>query len=236
MKRSWQIAVLAGAIFIIMIAVVVGFLTTEVGKKPIVAEKLQNRDYGYLYTFYATSDQSIDNRPYFGSPDAPITIIAYVDLDSDASRTFMRDIFPQLKKDYIDNGLVRYYPKFFLTVQDLEQKNERFIYVQYISCFLNQSKDYYGLYLGMFNLTGAGDLPALAERFNISFDDAKSCADNARFGYITEDMSEVENSGMSLNPRLYIGIEGKGNTIIDGIPPYRKLTRTIKEQQILLGE
>lgn len=43
-----------------------------------------------------------------GSPDAPVTIIKYASLTCPHCRTFHRDVFPELKRTYIDTGKVRF--------------------------------------------------------------------------------------------------------------------------------
>ncbi|WP_041316324.1 DsbA family protein [Hyphomicrobium nitrativorans] len=43
-----------------------------------------------------------------GSPDAPVTIIKYASLTCPHCRVFHRDVFPELKRTYIDTGKVRF--------------------------------------------------------------------------------------------------------------------------------
>lgn len=43
-----------------------------------------------------------------GRPDAPVTIIKYASLTCPHCRTFHRDVFPELKRAYIDTGKVRF--------------------------------------------------------------------------------------------------------------------------------
>ena len=47
------------------------------------------------------------NRIIAGNKDAKVTIIAYESLTCSHCADFHRDIYPQLKKDYIDTGLVK---------------------------------------------------------------------------------------------------------------------------------
>jgi len=236
MKKKIIIIILLGILSLYMIMVAIGFYSTETDKKPVVKEKLESKDYDYLFDFYFTSDPKIENRAYIGSSDAPITIIAYIDLQSDVSQEFISDIFPDLKKDYIDTGIARYYHKNFITIEDYQQKNERFIYAKYLICFIDQEKDYYRFYLDLFNVSNPDEILDLAENYNISDVGIKECVKKEEFIEIIEDISEVENAGMSLNPRFYIGLFGKDNIIIEGIPSYRKFIRSIKDNQILLGD
>ncbi|HRN89246.1 DsbA family protein [Hyphomicrobium sp.] len=43
-----------------------------------------------------------------GNPDAPVTIIKYASLTCPHCRVFHRDVFPELKRTYIDTGKVRF--------------------------------------------------------------------------------------------------------------------------------
>jgi protein-disulfide isomerase len=43
-----------------------------------------------------------------GRADAPVTIIKYMSLTCPHCRAFHRDVFPQLKREYIDTGKVRF--------------------------------------------------------------------------------------------------------------------------------
>ncbi|MCU0954632.1 MAG: DsbA family protein [Hyphomicrobium sp.] len=45
---------------------------------------------------------------YLGRADAPVTIVQYASLTCPHCRAFHRDVFPQLKREYIDTGKVRY--------------------------------------------------------------------------------------------------------------------------------
>lgn len=44
----------------------------------------------------------------FGRTDAPVTLVQYASLTCPHCRAFHREVYPQLKRDYIDTGKVRY--------------------------------------------------------------------------------------------------------------------------------
>ena len=47
---------------------------------------------------------------------------------------------------------------------------------------------------------------------------------------------EIKNFGIAgISPRFYIGLNGNANTIIDGVPDYKKFRKTIRQYDILLG-
>ena len=44
---------------------------------------------------------------FVGNPDAKITIIAYESLTCSHCANFHKDVYPQLKKDFLDTGLAK---------------------------------------------------------------------------------------------------------------------------------
>jgi protein-disulfide isomerase len=57
---------------------------------------------------FEDSSSSANSDPSLGREDAPLAMIAYVDLQCPYCRQFEETIFPQLRKDYIDTGKVRF--------------------------------------------------------------------------------------------------------------------------------
>ena len=51
---------------------------------------------------------SVDDDPVLGDPNARVTIIEFGDYQCPFCRSFWKDTFPRLKKEYIDTGKVRF--------------------------------------------------------------------------------------------------------------------------------
>ena len=60
-----------------------------------------------LFLFYTNNLFAEINRIISGNENAKITIIAYESLTCSHCADFHKDIYPKLKKDYIDTGLVK---------------------------------------------------------------------------------------------------------------------------------
>lgn len=54
------------------------------------------------------ADVSIDDDPMLGDANAPVTIIEFSDFQCPFCRRFWQDTLPQIKKEYIDTGKVRF--------------------------------------------------------------------------------------------------------------------------------
>lgn len=50
----------------------------------------------------------VDDDPFLGSPDAPVTIVEFSDFQCSACALFHTELFPRLKEEYIDTGKVRF--------------------------------------------------------------------------------------------------------------------------------
>lgn len=50
---------------------------------------------------------SVAGRPVFGDPDAPVTLVEFVDFQCPFCKRFFDQTYPSIKQDYIDKGLVR---------------------------------------------------------------------------------------------------------------------------------
>jgi len=228
-----------GIALIVLVFMVASFYTlyrTEAKNKPIVKEKISSKDFNYLYDFYISSIPNINERPFFGSDKAAIYFIAYLDITSEASQYFISEIFPELKREYIDKGIVKFYAKNHITIQDFEDKNEKFIYAQTLLCVssLNQ-ESYYPFYFDLFRL-GEKDINALLTKYNISIIKYNKCMDEEKFDELKEDISETENFGLrGINGRFYIGITGINYKALNGVPKYVKFNRTIRDYELVIG-
>ena len=76
-------------------------------------------DTPYARMLYKSSNPSIKDLPYYGDIEADMTFVAFTDVNSDASRHFAEEIYPALKKDYLDSGTIKFYHKPYITIQDI---------------------------------------------------------------------------------------------------------------------
>ena len=58
-----------------------------------------------------TSRLFLQGEPVLGDPNAPLTIVEFSDFECSYCRRFHKQVMPQLKRDYIDTGLIRFVHK-----------------------------------------------------------------------------------------------------------------------------
>ena len=205
---------------------------------PIIQQNISAFNTLYIYDFYISATPNIDGRIYYGNKRASITIIAFMDIDSEASRYFMKEIFPKIEQDYINTGKVRIYFKHYITVQDFQDKNNRFLYAHALSCVESANKEsYYRFYFDLFKINGIEELKNLLDKHKIDKNSFDACIKQHNYKNIIVDMHETENFGISgITPRFYIGLDGRDNIILEGVPKYTKFKRTIKEYEVTVGE
>ncbi len=165
-----------------------------------------------------------------GNPKAKVTLIEYGALTCPHCAAFNEQIFPQLKKTYIDTGKVLYVFRLFARgPQDgLAEKMARCAprkkyFAMVDAIFRGQEKwDYeFGVQDGRAQLVKLGEGMGLkADQINKCMD---SPADNARINAVSQEA--VSRYGLTGTPTFVIN----GKALESGIPPYEDLTKRLDE-------
>ena len=123
----------------------------------------------------------------------------------------MSSVFPDLDREYIKSGKVKFYSKAYLVPEDFGAKNSLFALSASLSCVksINRQK-YYGFYFDIF--ASNPDVKKLLQKHKMPLKEFDRCMQAGNFTDLIEDASEVERFGMiGIEPRFYIGIEGYGS-------------------------
>ena len=213
------------------------FYKKEYLNNALIKDNLKLFDTKYIYNFYIKFTPDINNRNYYGNPNASVTMTAFLDIDSQSSKYFMNNIFPKLEEEFIKTGKIKFYSKNYLTIQDFTQKNNKFLYAAYLMCVKSIKKEkYYSFYFDMFKLNGIEQISGLIGKYNLSKEMIDKCLQEKSFNEMNIDILEVENFGVAgISPRFYIGIDGIDNVILDGVPKYPEFNRTIRQQEFSIG-
>src|SRR3989338_4703990 len=191
----------------------------------------------YAYRLYTLSNPDIKDMPYYGDIKAGITLIAFTDMNSKASKDFAGKIFPALKKDYFDSGIIKFYHKPYITLQDIEERNRNFEDSMMLECIKKIKKEeYYAAYINML-LKNITDGRKITYAHKIPVASYNECMySNEALKMLYKNALEIESLGIvGINQRFYIGVGGKDNIILDGGQPYGKFQQAIKQQEIKVG-
>ena len=235
MKRKISLGILLAIIFVFVITSVIAWYKKDIGNNVVLNENLDSLDANYLYRNYFSSRPSFDSRPYFGNKNSSITMIAFIDPASEASKEFVSRIFPQLKVNFIDNGRIRFIVKYYLDLNDLNKDSERFKIYSYLECIRETDDSSFNeKYLELLKSSEQSKLIESQKTRNLQF---KDCIETDNFENIKKDALEVQSFGMiGINPRFYIGINGNSNTALDGIPTITKINQTVRQYEIEIGK
>ena len=93
------------------------------------------------------TEPSTDSIPFYGSSEANVNLIVYLDIESEQTLVYFEDSFPKIKEEFINTGKIKYYQKHYITDEDITKKTNRYYYVQSFYCVAkNYPELYYDYY------------------------------------------------------------------------------------------
>ena len=162
-----------------------------------------------------------DDDPFLGDKNAPVTIVSFEDFQCPFCKRAFDQTFPQLKKDYIDTGKVKYvYRDFPLSFHP--QANAA---AEAAECADEQGQfwDYHSAIFNNQNRLGRDLYIELAGQFNLDIDKFTQCIDNGEMKQeVQADTSYGSQIGVSGTPTFFInGIK------LVGAQPYAAFQQVI---------
>lgn len=161
--------------------------------------------------------------PPKGEKDAPVTIIEFVDYQCPFSSRFAREILPQIERDYIKTGKVKFYLRDYpLAFHQYAQKaaeamrcaNEQGKFWEYHDKIFQNQKDLNEESLKKW----ANELGLETERFN-------DCLKKEKYkDAVRKDFADGQSAGVRGTPAFFIN--GK---ILRGAQPYEQFKKAIDE-------
>ena len=164
-------------------------------------------------------DVSYDNAPVLGDPDAPVVLVEFSDYECPFCKRFYDDTLPQIKQNYIDEGLVKLaYRDFPLSFHQRavpaaiaarcvgEQSGDEGYFAMHDEIFENQN-----------DLSDAA-LRRYAEAVGADMGQFDTCfadADGSMEALVQQDMSDGQAAGVSGTPTVFVN----GQKIV-GAQPY----------------
>ncbi len=174
---------------------------------------------------------SVDDGPVLGNKDAKVALIEFSDYECPFCKRHYDQVYPQLKKDYIDTGKVklvfRNYP---LPFHDPMATYE----AQAALCARDQGGDsaYFKIHDEMFKQTTSNGnglskdkVRQIAADLGLNADNLASCADSNKYkDKVAKDIADGSAAGVNGTPSFFVGKSDSSGTIdgqlIVGAQPY----------------
>lgn len=174
-------------------------------------------------------EELADDDPVLGNADAPVTIVEFSDFQCPFCRSFYSNTHPQIVKNYIDTGKVKFvyrdYPLAFhsaarLSAMAAECANEQGKFWQYHdTVFEEQAKQGSGTIS-----YGISELKQWAQDISLDTEQFNRCLDSEKYGdEVDKDFEAGQRAGVSGTPLFVIN-----GTLIVGAQPYSTFEQAIE--------
>lgn len=165
---------------------------------------------------------STEGEPILGDPSAPITMYEFSDFECPFCGKYAIEIFPKIKKEYVDSGKLKIVFKNF----PLEQihKNAK-LAAEASECAFEQGKfwEYKDLLFKNQEKLGRDDLINYAKNLNLNIKQFTQCLDSKKYETeVNSDLQEGIQAGVSGTPTFFI--EGEK---ISGALPFEEFKKVI---------
>jgi protein-disulfide isomerase len=183
------------------------------------------------------SQVSIDGDPVKGNPNAQVTMVEFSDFQCPFCGRFSSDALPQIQKDYIDTGKIKFVYKQF--PMDNLHPNAKAAAVA--SECANEQGKFWQYHDKLFSTQTAWEnQPATdvtntfkkyATDMGLNAASFNSCLDTKKTASaVDKDSQQASQYGVSGTPTFYIGNDKKGYLQLVGAQPYQSFKSIIDQQ------
>ena len=177
-----------------------------------------------------TSPLLLQGEPALGDPSAPLTIVEFSDFECSYCRRFHEKVMPQLKRKYIDTGLVRFVHKDL----PLPFHPHALPAAAAARCAGEQNR-YWDMYAALFdqqNCLGCKGVLSIAAEEEFNTTALEACMEReATVAVINSNRSEASLHNISATPTFVIGPSQSDETlegrVIEGALPWNAFQSTI---------
>ena len=174
-------------------------------------------------------------RPMLGRADAPVTIVEFSDYQCPYCQRFATKVFPEMKRDYIDTGKVRYVFRDFPLTQIHPQAAKAH---EGAHCAGEQGRYWEMhdvLFLNQKDLS-VSSLSAYADQIGLEIGAFDACLEGGRHAAAVQaDMQAGAQADVRGTPSFVIGRSGSGETIIGtiirGAQPFSTFQQVIQAME-----
>lgn len=176
---------------------------------------------------------TVDGAPFKGNPNAPLTLVEFTDYECAFCARHVRETIPQLERDYIATGKLKYVFRSF----PLESVHKQaFKAHEAASCASEQGRfwEMHDLLFTNHRALGPADIAAHVTTLGLDAQRLQACVDlGLRAAEIRRDVVEGRQAGVTATPAFYLGRTQRNSptmkvvTTLKGAKPYSAFTEAI---------
>ena len=184
---------------------------------------------------------SVDDDPVLGDKNAPVTLIEFSDYECPFCKRHFTDVYPQLKKDYIDTGKVKLVFRDYIAVPSHNPLATS--EAMAAQCAKDQDGDsaYFKFHDAIFTKTisngnglAVSELPVIAKSLGLNVSTFQSCLDSNKYkDEVNKDIADGQKVGVNGTPSFFVGKSNSSGTIdgtiIVGAQPFSAFKVIIDE-------
>ncbi len=165
---------------------------------------------------------SMDDDAVLGDKNAPLTMIEFSDYECPFCKRHFTDVYPQIKKDYIDTGKLKMVFRDFIAIPSHNPLATS--EAMAANCAKEQAGDsaYYKFHNQIFTKTTSNnglalsELPVIAKNIGLNVSTFQQCLDSNKFkAEVDKDIADGRAIGVSGTPTFFIG-KSTNDGVIDG--------------------
>ncbi len=177
---------------------------------------------------------SVDDNPFKGDKNAKLTLIEFSDYQCPFCARHFRETLPQLEREYINTGKVKYVFRDF-PLESIHR--EAFKAAEAANCAGEQGK-YWEMHDRLFqnqNQLGVAELPKHAQVIGLSLPAFQQCLNSGKqAAEIRKDMEDGQRAGVNGTPTFFLGVQDsdgqnvKALRMIVGAQPHAQFKEAIE--------
>lgn len=160
---------------------------------------------------------SVDGDPFKGDKKAKVTLIEFSDYQCPFCARHFRETWPQLEREYIATGKVKYVFRNFPIASIHPQA---FKAHEAANCAGEQRK-YWEMHDRLFanqNMLGLKDLPAHAQSLELDLPKFQQCLESGKqASKIRSDLAEGQKAGVQGTPSFFLGFTEPGTAVVKAL-------------------
>jgi len=167
---------------------------------------------------------NLEGEPVLGNPQAPLTMVEFSDFECPFSKKFALEIFPQIKKNYVDTGKVKvvfknfplgFHPNAFNAALASECAHEQGKFWEYAQILLENQQS-----------LDVDNLKKYAKQIGLNEKKFNECLDSKKYeDKVKKDLQEGTQAGVKGTPAVFIDWE-----LIEGALPFEAFAQKIDEK------